>query len=199
VTDKIEEVLAISPHVRYVAIYQDGSLKSRQRSGVADPSASESDKYEELFVNPTLLKCATQRGELDCGGLRFIVIGYGHFLVLVMPIRGGHVTVGFEQDSNPLDFTSRVAALFDLTSRKRSAEPESANGTSRPNRRQQAMSVVGGEPGHLRTSRSHGRGTRPTPARRRPGRRCNPMGSATQHNEYIFVWPCSEATFSVIG
>jgi hypothetical protein len=113
VTDKIEEVLAISPHVRYVAIYQDGSLKSRQRSGVADPSASESDKYEELFVNPTLLKCATQRGELDCGGLRFIVIGYGHFLVLVMPIRGGHVTVGFEQDSNPLDFTSRVAALFD--------------------------------------------------------------------------------------
>ena len=113
VTDKIEEILAISPHVRYVAIYQDRSLKSRQRSGVADPSASESDKYEELFVNPTLLKCATQRGELDCGGLRFIVIGYGHFLVLVMPIRGGHVTVGFEQDSNPLDFTSRVAALFD--------------------------------------------------------------------------------------
>src|SRR5215470_14417149 len=50
---------------------------------------------------------------------------------------------------------------------KRSAEPESANGTSRPNRRQQAISAVRGEPGHLRT-----------------------MGSATHHNEYIFVWPC---------
>ena len=112
-TDKIEEVLAISQHVRYVAIYQDRSLMSRQRSGVADSSASESDKYEELIVNPTLLKCATQRGEIDCGGLRFIVIGYGHFLVLVVPIRAGHVTVGFELDSNPLDFASRVAALFD--------------------------------------------------------------------------------------
>ena len=112
-TDKIEEVLAISPHVRYVAIYQDGSLKSRQRSSVANPSASESDKYEELIVNPTLLKCATQRGEIDCGGLRFIVIGYGHFNVLVMPIRAGHVTLGLELDSNPLDFTNQVAALFD--------------------------------------------------------------------------------------
>ena len=112
-TDKIEEILAISPHVRYVAIYQDGSLKSRQRSGVADPSASESDKYEELFVNPTLLKCATQRGEVDCGGLRFIIVGYGHFHQLMMPIRAGHVSVCFDQDSNPLDFTSRVAALFD--------------------------------------------------------------------------------------
>ena len=112
-TDKIEEVLAISPHVRYVAMYQDRSLKSRQRSGVADPSASESDKYEELIVNPTLLKCATQRGEIDCGGLRFIVIGYGHFHQLVMPIRAGHVSVCFDQDSNPLDFVSRVAAFFD--------------------------------------------------------------------------------------
>jgi len=113
VTDKIEEILAISPHVRYVAIYQDGSLKSRQRSGVADPSASESDKYEELFVNPTLLKCATQRGEVDCGGLRFIIVGYGHFHQLMMPIRAGHVSVCFDQNCNPLDFTSRVAALFD--------------------------------------------------------------------------------------
>jgi hypothetical protein len=113
VIDKIEEIFAISLHVRYAAIYQDGSLISRQRSGVADPSSSESDKYEELIVNPTLLKCATQRGEIDCGGLRFIVVGYGHFYQLIMPIRAGHISVCFSQDSNPFDFKSQIAALFD--------------------------------------------------------------------------------------
>ena len=111
--DKIEEILAISSHIRYAAIYQDGSLISRQRSGVADPSSSESDKYEELLVNPTLLKCATQRGEIDCGGLRFIIVGYGHFHQLMMPIRAGHVSVCFDQESNPLDFRNQVSALFD--------------------------------------------------------------------------------------
>ena len=125
-TDKIEEILAISPHVRYAAIYQDGSLKLRQRSGVADPSASESDKYEELFVNPTLLKCATQRGELDCGGLRFIIVGYGHFHQLMMPIRAGHVSVCFDRDCSPLDFTSRVATLFDQS------EPPALSGSAPP-------------------------------------------------------------------
>jgi len=110
--EKIDAVLAVSPHIRYVAIYQDGVLQSRQRSGLTGASAAESDKYEELFVNPTILKCASQRGELDCGGLRFIVIGYGNFNQLIMPVRAGHVSVCFPLGSNPLEFTDRIAALF---------------------------------------------------------------------------------------
>lgn len=35
-----------------IRTYRGGELTSRQRSEVSDASASESDRYEELFVNP---------------------------------------------------------------------------------------------------------------------------------------------------
>jgi hypothetical protein len=47
----IDQILAVSPAVRYVALYRGGGLTSRQRSEVSDASASESDRYEELFIN----------------------------------------------------------------------------------------------------------------------------------------------------
>ncbi len=64
-------------------------------------------------MNPTLLKCATQRGNLDCGGLRGLVVAYGNFLQPVTPIRGGHLSVCFESGSNPLAFIDRPPGLFD--------------------------------------------------------------------------------------
>ena len=72
-TDAIDRIFAVSPDIRYVALYRNGALESHQRPGLENTSASESDKYEELLVNPTLLKCATQRGNLDCGGLRGLI------------------------------------------------------------------------------------------------------------------------------
>ena len=84
------------PVVRYVATYVEGKLELHQRPGLANASASESDKYEELIVNPTLLKLLTQRGEIDCGGLQYVVIRYGHFFEFVQAIAGGHVSVGIE-------------------------------------------------------------------------------------------------------
>jgi hypothetical protein len=111
-SDKIVRAFTISPKIRYLAVYRNGALESHQASGLKNASASESDKYEELFVNPTLLKCATQRGEVDCGGLRALVVAYGNFLQLVMPIRGGHLSVCFESESNPLAFADKLAILF---------------------------------------------------------------------------------------
>lgn len=112
-TDAIDRIFAVSPDIRYVALYRNGALESHQRPGLENASASESDKYEELLVNPTLLKCATQRGNLDCGGLRGLVVAYGNFLVLVIPIRGGHLSIGFESGSNPLTYTDQLAGMFD--------------------------------------------------------------------------------------
>src|SRR6201996_3324519 len=100
----IDQILAVSPAVRYVALYRGGRLTSRQRSAVSDASASESDRYEELFVNPTLLTLARQRGNLDCGGAQFVLVRYGNFYQLVMDIPGGHVSVCFELSSNPLEY-----------------------------------------------------------------------------------------------
>jgi hypothetical protein len=107
----IGKVLAVSESIRYVALYRGGELSSQQRAGVADASASESDRYEELFVNPTLLTLARQRGNLDCGGLRSIVIGYGHFHQLVIDLPDGHISVCFDLDSEPLLHVQTIRSL----------------------------------------------------------------------------------------
>ncbi len=92
----MEALFEIDPSIRYVALYLNGTLTSRERSGLSNASASESDKYEELIVNPTLLKLVQQRGNIDCGGLDFVLIRYGNFFEFVQPTKGGHVSVGIE-------------------------------------------------------------------------------------------------------
>ena len=105
----IESLFALSEEVRYVAVARGQDVEMRERPDLDSPSSAESDRFEELLVNPTLLTLARQRGEIDCGGLRFIVIGYGNFHQLVMPYEGGHVSVGFELGSDPIDWAPRVA------------------------------------------------------------------------------------------
>ena len=107
----ISRVFAVSPAVRYVALYRGGELTSCERSEVSSASASESDRYEELFVNPALLTLARQRGNLDCGGARFVVVGYGHFYQLVIDLPDGHASVCFELASNPLDHAEAIRNL----------------------------------------------------------------------------------------
>jgi hypothetical protein len=108
--DLIERIFAVSSDIRYVAVYRNGQLRSSQRPGLAQASASESDKYEELIVNPTLLTLTRQRGEIDCGGLEFVLIRYGSFYELVLPIPGGHLSVGIEPHADPLELAPRVRA-----------------------------------------------------------------------------------------
>ena len=95
----IERCFAADASVRYVAVYRDGELRMGQRAGLAGASASESDRYEELLVNPTLLTLAKQRGEIDCGGLTYLLIRYGNFFTFIQPLARGHVNVGFELDA----------------------------------------------------------------------------------------------------
>ena len=92
----IERFLALSPDIRYVAVYRDEVLKTRERSGLTGASATESDRYEELLVNPTVLTLVRQRGNIDCGGIRYFVIRYGNFYQCVFPVAGGHVAVALE-------------------------------------------------------------------------------------------------------
>lgn len=91
------EIFAISAAVRYVAVGRGQAIALQQRSTLSDASSSVSDRFEELLVNPTLLKLVTQRGDLDCGGVRHVIIGYGHFNQFVLPIDGGHVSIAFDR------------------------------------------------------------------------------------------------------
>jgi len=111
--DTIDKIFAVTPAIRYVALYQQGNLTSRQRSALSGASASESDRYEELFVNPALLTLARQRGNLDCGGANFVLVGYGNFYQLVMDIPGGHASVCFELSSNPLSYAEAIRTICD--------------------------------------------------------------------------------------
>src|SRR5580765_4955305 len=106
-----EKIFAISKDIRYVAIYSDEKLISSERPGIKNTSSSESDKYEELIVNPTLLKLVTQRGNIDCGGARYVIIRYGSFYEFVMPLKNGHLSVGIESNSNVLGIADAIQKL----------------------------------------------------------------------------------------
>ncbi len=109
--DTIDKIFAVTPDIRYVALYQQGNLTSRQRSSLSGASASESDRYEELFINPALLTLARQRGNLDCGGAKFVLVGYGNFYQLVLDLPDGHASVCFELSSNPLEYASQIRTI----------------------------------------------------------------------------------------
>src|SRR5215813_569993 len=107
----IDTLLALDPSVRYVATYRDSHLEMRMRTGLTNESAAESDRYEELLVNPTLLALTRQRGAIDCGGLEFLIIRYGNFFGLVYPLTDGHLSVAVEPEGDPLDIASRIKAV----------------------------------------------------------------------------------------
>jgi len=109
----IESIFKISDSVRYVAVYENGQLESKSRSATPDSSSSESDRYEELLVNPTLLKLASQRGDIDCGGLDYILIRYGNFFQFVLPQSWGHVSVCIEANADPIQIGAQVKSLVD--------------------------------------------------------------------------------------
>jgi len=89
----IEDLFNFLTDMRYVAVYKDKKLLFKHRQKISDSSSVESDKYEELLVNPTLLTLARQRANIDCGGLRFLISGYGNFYQLIKEINGGHISI----------------------------------------------------------------------------------------------------------
>jgi len=110
-----DAIFALGPHVRYVAFGSGQEVDTRQRADIRDASASESDFFEELLVNPTLLTLARQRGELDCGGLRHVIVAYGNFNQVVVPASWGHVSVCVERDADAEAVARQVALLIEQT------------------------------------------------------------------------------------
>jgi hypothetical protein len=105
-------VLGASADVRYVALKVEDDLSLHQRSDLSDASSSESDRYEELLVNPTLLALTAARGDIDCGGLEFVLIRYGNFFTFVHPVRGGHIAVGISSTADPLALVKPIRELL---------------------------------------------------------------------------------------
>ena len=112
-SNRLDRILAISPKVRYAAILAGGVLASREHGQLSGASSAESDKYEELIVNPTLLELVRRRGDIDCGGVRFLVVRYGNFFQAIVPWGDGHVSAAFETDADPPSIVFPLRALVD--------------------------------------------------------------------------------------
>lgn len=110
-----ERLAGLSRAVRYVAVSDGGAEPEMwERDPGPDSSSSESDRYEELLVNPTLLTLAGNRGDIDCGGLDYLLVRYGNFFQLVVPTEAGHVSVCLSPDADIIELTDQVlTALAD--------------------------------------------------------------------------------------
>jgi hypothetical protein len=97
----IESIFGLSDNIRHVTVYKNGQLESKSKSNISDASSSESDRYEELLFNPSLLKLASQRGNIDCGGLDYILVRYGSFFQFVLPESWGHVSICIAANADP--------------------------------------------------------------------------------------------------
>lgn len=108
----ISSVFALGPQIRYVAVASGQEVETRQRPDLSSASSSESDRFEELLVNPALVLLARQRGDIDCGGLRYIIVRYGHFAQVVVPLPDdGHISVCVEPDHDPSTVAGAVLQL----------------------------------------------------------------------------------------
>jgi hypothetical protein len=74
----------------------------------------ESDRIEELIVNPIVLEITRRRGNIDMNGIRYVVIRYGTQYQLLMPYKEGHIYIGVELDDDPRDIERKVAEHLNL-------------------------------------------------------------------------------------
>ncbi len=111
-SDLSAKIFDITENIRYVAIYKNGKLVIKQRDDLVNVTDLESDHYEELLVNPTLLTLLTQRGNIDCGGLEYTLICYRNFYQFVANLANGHISVAIERDANPMDYVAQLTELI---------------------------------------------------------------------------------------
>lgn len=117
--DLFDEIFSLSPQVRYVAlVHGEREPTLKERPGLVGASSAESDRYEELLVNPTVLTLIERRGRIDCGGLAYVIIRYGNFFQILHALPDGHLSVAVEPDGDPWRV---VEALRPIVGKLRSA------------------------------------------------------------------------------
>lgn len=110
VSEKLaDELFALDPHVRYVASNQARRLVlMKQNPRWPSYNDDETDRMEELVVNPVVVELTRRRGELDLGGMQYVAIRYGVQYQLVVPFGEGHVSVGVEHEADIAGVASKV-------------------------------------------------------------------------------------------
>ncbi len=105
----------LNPNIRYVAINQRGLIvEMEQNPKRPSLNPTETDRMEELIVNPILLELTRRRGNLDMNGMRYLVVRYGTMYELIFPFKDGHLSIGVELNANPTEVADSVAKCLSL-------------------------------------------------------------------------------------
>jgi hypothetical protein len=105
----------LDPNIRYVAINQKGLIvEMKQNPKRPSLNPTETDRMEELIVNPILLELTQRRGNLDMNGMRYVVVRYGTMYELIFPFKDGHLSIGVELNANPTEVAENVAKCLGL-------------------------------------------------------------------------------------
>ncbi len=104
----LDAILKLHPQIRYAALHLGrGEPLLRERQGVVG-ATSDSERWDELVVNPVLLELARRRGDVDCDGLDYLLVRYRRFFNLVLALDGGHLSVVLEPDAEPLSLVRPI-------------------------------------------------------------------------------------------
>lgn len=109
------KLFEVDENIRYVAVNQNGRIvEMEQNPRWPSHNPEDTDKLEELVVNPAVLDLTRRRGELDLDGLRYVVVRYGMQYQLLFPYRDGHLSVGVEHGSDVTDVARKVSERLGL-------------------------------------------------------------------------------------
>jgi hypothetical protein len=109
------QLFKLEPKIRYVAVNQNFEIVEMEQSPQHPTfNPHETDRIEELVVNPTVLEITKRRGNIDMDGIRYVVIRYGTQYQLLMPYKDGHVSIGVELTDDPIEIAGTVANQLKL-------------------------------------------------------------------------------------
>ena len=109
------KLFKFDPKIRYVSINRNGTIvEMTQNPDLPMYNPHDTDRTEELVVNPTVLDLLRRRGSLDQYGVKFVVIHYDEFYQVVMPYEDGHLSIGVELTADVIDVVKRVTKLLDI-------------------------------------------------------------------------------------
>ena len=105
----------LDSNIRYVAINQRGLIvEMEQNPKRPSLNPTETDRMEELIVNPIILELAQRRGNLDMDGMRYVIVRYGTMYELIFPFKDGHLSIGLELSANPTEAAQSIAKCLQL-------------------------------------------------------------------------------------
>lgn len=114
VADLAARLFDLESRIRYVAVNQNGRIVEMEQSPRhVSHNPQDTDLMEELVVNPIVLEITSRRGNLDLGGVRYVVIRYGTQYQLVMPYGAGHLSIGINLADDPVSIARDVLAYLE--------------------------------------------------------------------------------------